>query len=96
MLFESDIQMMVHVQKQTLNVKMSKKKKKIFYVRLNNATIKSFITHSIYFIRSVSLQCYYNAAQLYMHTYHQLSDDIVNVAGTLNHMPILWILMDNG
>lgn len=49
--------MMVHVQKQTLNVKMAKKKK-IFYVRLNNATIKSFITHIIYFIRSVSLQCY--------------------------------------
>lgn len=31
-----------------------------------------------------------------MHTYHHLSDDIVNIAGTLNHMPILWILMDNG
>lgn len=72
--------MMVHVQKQTLNVKMAKKKK-IFYVRLNNATIKYFITHFIYFIRSVSLQYVTNAAQLYMHSYHQLSDDIVNVAG---------------
>lgn len=34
------------------------KKRKVFFVRLNNATIKSFITHFIYFIRSISLQCY--------------------------------------
>lgn len=34
--------------------------------------------------------------QLYIHTYKQLSDDIVDIAGTLKYIGISWILMDNG
>lgn len=70
-------------------------KKGFFNVLVYNATFKSFITQfSIFFLfcRFIMLL----TQQLYIHTYKQLSDDIVDIAGTLKHIGISWILMDNG